>query len=139
MCNPLGTMLARRWTATSRRIFTPSRTTSCVVAANEYSLPGYAPDYSYSVGGAKRRRAASTFEYQTNMPRLPVPNLEDTVHKYLKSLIPILNEKDFERENDIVNKFCQPGGPGQFLQEGLQVRSFCLCGIYHLWLVVPIA
>eukprot|EP01138_Halocafeteria_seosinensis_P008104 gb/GECG01008282.1/.p1 GENE.gb/GECG01008282.1/~~gb/GECG01008282.1/.p1 ORF type:complete len:676 (+),score=73.15 gb/GECG01008282.1/:1-2028(+) len=112
-------MLARELTAGSRGIGRSSHITRSL--GSNSTLPClYATERCLSVSW---RRWASTFEYQTSMDRLPVPDLNDTAHKYLKSLLPLLDDSDFEHENNVVSKFCDPGGPGPFLQEKLQQRA----------------
>lgn len=50
------------------------------------------------------------------LPKLPVPPLEKTLEKYKKTMIPLLNEKQMEKLNNIVEKFGSPGGIGPRLQ-----------------------
>lgn len=48
------------------------------------------------------------------LPRLPVPKLEDTLAKFLKSAQPHLTEEEFCRTNETVKEFAS--GVGQKLQ-----------------------
>ncbi|XP_076259622.1 choline acetyltransferase isoform X1 [Rhynchophorus ferrugineus] len=53
---------------------------------------------------------------EVGLPKLPIPPLEDTMQKYLKTMQPLLNEKDHGKLTNIVNKFSGEGGLGRKLQ-----------------------
>lgn len=57
--------------------------------------------------------------FQDSLPRLPVPTLEETAKRYLKSLHPLLSESEFEHSKKAVADFVKPGGVGTKLQEKL--------------------
>ena len=57
--------------------------------------------------------------FQESLPRLPVPALEDTAQRYLKSLHPLLPASEFETSSKAVQDFIKPGGIGSKLQERL--------------------
>ncbi|EMG48361.1 Carnitine O-acetyltransferase, mitochondrial [Candida maltosa Xu316] len=59
------------------------------------------------------------FKYQSQLPKLPVPTLEETGAKYLNTVEPYLNAEQFEKTKEIVQKFIQPGGQGEVLQNRL--------------------
>lgn len=46
-----------------------------------------------------------TLYYQESLPKLPIPKLEDTLAKYLRTLQPLLDTKDYERVKKIVADF----------------------------------
>ncbi|KAG1666869.1 Carnitine O-palmitoyltransferase 2, mitochondrial [Nymphon striatum] len=46
-----------------------------------------------------------TMHFQKSLPRLPIPELEKTCDRYLKSQKPILNEEKFNKTTSIVKKF----------------------------------
>nr|POE94694.1 carnitine o-acetyltransferase, mitochondrial [Quercus suber] len=75
--------------------------------------PGYKEDHAK---GAMLR-------YEDSLPRLPVPTLEETATRYLKSLHPILSPTEFELSTKAVEEFVAPGSLGQKLQERLLARS----------------
>ncbi|KAL1842611.1 hypothetical protein VTJ49DRAFT_4659 [Mycothermus thermophilus] len=80
---------------------------------NNSSLPaGYVEDKSK---GAMLR-------FQDSLPRLPVPTLEETAARYLKSLKPLLAPKELENSTKAVQEFIAPNGPGRKLQEKLIAR-----------------
>ncbi|KAI4096286.1 MAG: hypothetical protein LQ344_001112 [Seirophora lacunosa] len=60
--------------------------------------------------------------FEDSLPRLPVPTLEETATKYLKSVHPLLNQSEFEHTQKAVEQFVQPQGIGQELQRRLQAR-----------------
>ena len=60
--------------------------------------------------------------FQESLPRLPVPSLEDTAKRYLKSLHPILSPTELEFSTKAVKEFISPGGPGEKLQKKLVAR-----------------
>ncbi|KAF2684042.1 acyltransferase ChoActase/COT/CPT [Lentithecium fluviatile CBS 122367] len=77
------------------------------------SLPaGYKEDHSK---GAMLR-------FEDSLPRLPVPTLEETAKRYLKSVHPLLSKTEYEATTKAVNEFVAPGGPGEELQKRLVAR-----------------
>jgi len=61
--------------------------------------------------------------YEDSLPKLPVPSLEETAKKYLKSVHPLLSKAEFEHTQRAVEEFIKPGGAGQTLQQRLVARS----------------
>lgn len=57
------------------------------------------------------------------LPRLPVPALEDTLHKYLKTVKPLVTDDEFRLTEELVSKFKSPEGVGPKLQQKLQERA----------------
>jgi len=77
------------------------------------SLPaGYKEDHSK---GAMLR-------FEDSLPRLPVPTLEETAKRYLKSVHPLLSETEYNQTTKAVEEFVAPGGPGEKLQKRLVQR-----------------
>jgi carnitine O-acetyltransferase len=60
--------------------------------------------------------------FEDSLPRLPVPTLEETTKRYLKSVHPLLNKSEFENTKKAVEKFLQPGSIGEQLQKRLIAR-----------------
>ncbi|KAI1640028.1 acyltransferase ChoActase/COT/CPT [Biscogniauxia mediterranea] len=60
--------------------------------------------------------------FQESLPRLPVPTLEETAARYLKSIHPLLSPAEFAESQKAVKDFIQPGGVGRKLQEKLIAR-----------------
>ncbi|XP_074647611.1 choline O-acetyltransferase-like [Tubulanus polymorphus] len=54
------------------------------------------------------------------LPKLPVPDLNSTLDKYLQVLQPVLSEEEYERTKKIVDEFGREGGEGEILQEQLK-------------------
>lgn len=61
--------------------------------------------------------------FQESLPRLPVPTLEETATRYLKSLRPLLSAKEFEHSQAAVADFVKAGGVGSKLQEKLVAKA----------------
>lgn len=60
--------------------------------------------------------------FQDSLPRLPVPTLEETAKRYLKTLHPLLSADEFAASKKAVDDFVKPGGVGRELQEKLLAR-----------------
>ncbi|RIA95026.1 acyltransferase ChoActase/COT/CPT [Glomus cerebriforme] len=60
-----------------------------------------------------------TFSNQHQLPRLPIPSLEESTTKYLNSLRPLLSSKELARIEQHVRDFIKPEGLGQILQQRL--------------------
>ncbi|KAL4968509.1 carnitine O-acetyltransferase CAT2 [Aspergillus stella-maris] len=85
---------------------------------------------------APRRKASSVPEgykediskgnmlrFEDSLPRLPVPSLEETGRRYLKSVHAVVSEAEYENTKKAVEEFIRPGGAGQKLQERLLARA----------------
>lgn len=60
--------------------------------------------------------------FEESLPRLPVPTLEETAKRYLKSVHPLLSKTEYDATTKAVNEFVAPGGPGETLQKRLVER-----------------
>lgn len=60
--------------------------------------------------------------FEESLPKLPVPTLEETAVRYLKSVHPLLNTSEFDSTTKAVQEFIKPGGIGSKLQEKLLAR-----------------
>jgi carnitine O-acetyltransferase len=99
--SPIPSILAR-----SSPIMAPRR--------NASSVPeGYKEDLS----------KGKMLRFEDSLPRLPVPSLEETAKRYLKSVHPIVTDAEYERTKKAVEAFIRPGGSGQTLQERLLARA----------------
>ncbi|KAI9746238.1 MAG: Carnitine O-acetyltransferase mitochondrial [Claussenomyces sp. TS43310] len=84
-----------------------------VAARKSSSLPaGYKEDSS----------KGPMLRYEDSLPRLPVPTLEETAARYIKSLHPLLSTSEFETSKKAVEEFIKPGGIGRKLQDKLIAR-----------------
>ncbi|KAF4550102.1 Choline/Carnitine o-acyltransferase-like protein 1 [Elsinoe fawcettii] len=60
--------------------------------------------------------------FEDSLPRLPVPTLEETAKRYLKSVRPLITSKEFENTSKAVADFVAPGAFGEELQKRLVAR-----------------
>lgn len=96
-----------------------------------------------SPAASNLRRNASTLSRQASLPRLPIPELKDTVERYLRTLEPVysiaaargassVSKKHVEsvveglrtRQQNLAIEFLQPGGLGERLQGRLRGMYF---------------
>ncbi|KAI3635423.1 hypothetical protein MIR68_006061 [Amoeboaphelidium protococcarum] len=64
----------------------------------------------------------STFQYDSTLPQLPVPPLDQTIAKYLKTVKPFLSVKEFDRVQQVAQDFLQ-SNIASILQGRLEERS----------------
>ncbi|ORX48839.1 acyltransferase ChoActase/COT/CPT [Hesseltinella vesiculosa] len=62
-----------------------------------------------------------TFKYQDKLPKLPIPDLNDTATRYLSALKPLQSEQEHEKTKTSVKAFLEQEGPN--LQEKLQTYA----------------
>ncbi|KAI5814607.1 acyltransferase ChoActase/COT/CPT [Pyronema omphalodes] len=60
--------------------------------------------------------------FQESLPKLPVPTLEETAARYLKSVEPITTPAEFAKTKAAVEEFVRPGGVGEALQKKLVAK-----------------
>ncbi|XP_042207020.1 carnitine O-acetyltransferase-like isoform X2 [Homarus americanus] len=60
---------------------------------------------------------------KVTLPPLPVPPLEDTLNRYLKTVKPLVTDEEFQLTEQIVKKFVAPEGIGSKLQKKLLERA----------------
>ncbi|KAJ2742057.1 Carnitine O-acetyltransferase mitochondrial [Coemansia sp. BCRC 34301] len=73
----------------------------------------------------KSSSAAATgklFEFQAQLPRLPVPALSETLPKYLRTIEPLLSKEAYAQSKQVVEEFAQ-SAQGQELQRRLEMRA----------------
>jgi carnitine O-acetyltransferase len=75
-----------------------------------------------STGYKEDLAKGAMLRFEDSLPRLPVPTLEETAKRYLKSVHPLLSKPEFEATAKAVNEFVAPGGPGEILQKRLIAR-----------------
>ncbi|TDH68211.1 hypothetical protein CCR75_007893 [Bremia lactucae] len=63
------------------------------------------------------------YQFQRDLPRLPVPSLADSVSMYLETLKPLVSPTEFARSKDLAIAFLRPGGMGEELQRRLLDRA----------------
>jgi carnitine O-acetyltransferase len=64
----------------------------------------------------------SMLRFEDSLPRLPVPPLEETSARYLKSLHPLLTKEEYAASEKVVAEFQKEGSLGQTLQKRLLAR-----------------
>ena len=62
-------------------------------------------------------------KFQKPLPKLPVPELESSLKKYLRCLMPIVTEREYEKVEKLVEDLLKPSGEGYFLQKLLHEFS----------------
>ncbi|OQS05085.1 choline/Carnitine O-acyltransferase, partial [Thraustotheca clavata] len=65
----------------------------------------------------------TTFALQKNLPRLPVPELEQTARKYLDSIKPFVTKEEYEKTKQLMADFVGPNGQAYELQKVLIERT----------------
>ena len=61
--------------------------------------------------------------FEDSLPRLPVPSLEQTSKRYLKSVHPLLSKEEYAATEKAVAALSKAGGMGQTLQKRLEARA----------------
>ena len=61
--------------------------------------------------------------FEDSLPHLPVPSLEETAKRYLKSIHPLLTEEEYAASEKAVAAFHKPGSFGETLQDRLISRA----------------
>ncbi|KAI5284985.1 Carnitine O-acetyltransferase mitochondrial, partial [Ascosphaera aggregata] len=61
--------------------------------------------------------------FEDSLPDLPVPTLEETGKRYLKSVHPLLSPQEFKKTTAAVGAFVKPGGEGELLQKRLLAKA----------------
>ncbi|KAK7956754.1 carnitine O-acetyltransferase [Apiospora aurea] len=77
---------------------------------------------SLPAGYAEDKSKGPMLRFQDSLPRLPVPTLEETSARYLKSLNPLLSSDELASSKKAVEEFVRPGGVGRKLQEKLVAK-----------------
>ena len=60
--------------------------------------------------------------FEDSLPRLPVPTLDETAKRYLKSVHPLLSATEYKQTEKAVQEFVKPGAFGHTLQKRLEER-----------------
>ncbi|XP_035684384.1 carnitine O-acetyltransferase-like isoform X2 [Branchiostoma floridae] len=61
--------------------------------------------------------------HQSSLPRLPVPDLCQTLEKYLLTVRPLVDDTAFQKTKQLVEEFGKSGGLGESLQTKLKKRA----------------
>ncbi|KAL1303865.1 hypothetical protein AAFC00_000320 [Neodothiora populina] len=60
--------------------------------------------------------------FEDSLPRLPVPTLEETSKRYLRSVLPLLSKEEYATTQKAVKSFLASGSLGQELQKRLEAK-----------------
>ena len=74
---------------------------------------------SYDPQGPK----GDMLKYQSSLPKLPVPTLQQSLQKYLKAVQPLVNDEEFKKTCKAVEEFGIKNGSGEKLQKALEDRA----------------
>ncbi|PRT54443.1 Carnitine O-acetyltransferase, mitochondrial [Wickerhamiella sorbophila] len=64
-----------------------------------------------------------TYRFQNSLPKLPVPTLQETAKRYLRTVKPFVIDETYARTEKLVQEFIAPGGQGEVLQKRLEARA----------------
>ncbi|KAK2044041.1 choline/Carnitine O-acyltransferase [Colletotrichum somersetense] len=95
---------------------------SSTTKRNSSSLPSEMANIRLRAGYVEDKSKGPMLRFQDSLPRLPVPTLEETAARYIKTLHPLLSESEFDASKKAVEEFVKPGGIGIKLQEKLLAR-----------------
>jgi carnitine O-acetyltransferase len=98
--------------------------------------PNVSPDQpsSWGVEGHTPKKQGLTFANQDSLPKLPIPDLEDTCRRHLEALMALQSPREHEESKAAVTEFLKTDGPS--LQEKLKnyatsktsfIEQFCEC------------
>jgi carnitine O-acetyltransferase len=127
--------------AASVRTFTMSKSLNESLAVTESGQPQHAFDSPRSLGEKSSQTSNQpvnkhgiTFAAQDKLPKLPIPDLDSTLAKYLHALKPLQSRRDHAETQQAVDAFLKAEGPE--LQERLKkyangktsyIEQFCMC------------
>lgn len=60
--------------------------------------------------------------FEDSLPKLPVPTLDETAKRYLRSVHPLLSSSEYESTKKAVESFVAPGSLGEVLQKRLVAK-----------------
>jgi carnitine O-acetyltransferase len=66
--------------------------------------------------------AGNMLQFQASLPRLPVPALSSTVHKYLETIRPLLTDAEYTKSQATAQEFLQSSQAAE-LQKRLEARA----------------
>ena len=86
-----------------------STSTSCCRRADHNSNARYLSETS----------PIPTYHFQSSLPRLPIPNLQDTISRYLAAQRPFLSREQFRHTSSVAREFAKEGSEGWRLHREL--------------------
>ncbi|KAI9364522.1 acyltransferase ChoActase/COT/CPT [Zopfochytrium polystomum] len=123
-------IVARAARETSSALIVPSSPAGRSFAAQRTPVARFSS--SPSAGDALLK----TFDNQSLLPRLPVPTLQSTAAKYLKTLEPLLTPEQLQQSQERFEEFIKEGGLGETAQARLVKLDAQEKGswLYDIWL-----
>uniref|UniRef100_A0A8C7Q1C6 Carnitine O-palmitoyltransferase 1, muscle isoform n=1 Tax=Oncorhynchus mykiss TaxID=8022 RepID=A0A8C7Q1C6_ONCMY len=70
------------------------------------------------------------YSFQTSLPRLPVPSVDDTITRYLESVRPLLDDEQYNQMEVVANDFKKDQAPK--LQKYLILKSWWATNYVHM-------
>jgi len=67
--------------------------------------------------------SVALFPHQDDLPPLPLPELSDTLQRYLRSVEPLLTADEYAHTSAVVTEFGREGGEGEALQAFLEEKA----------------
>lgn len=61
--------------------------------------------------------------FEESLPKLPVPSLEESTSRYLKSVQPLLTPEEYQKTASLAKDFVKPGGVAEELQKRLVAKA----------------
>ncbi|TAQ85566.1 hypothetical protein B7494_g6115 [Chlorociboria aeruginascens] len=101
-----------------RNNFKPYRLPLSVGMASAHSRSNSSLPAGYREDSSK----GPMLRFEESLPKLPVPTLEETASRYLKSVHPLLSSTELKSTTEAVKDFIKPGGIGSKLQGKLIAR-----------------
>lgn len=71
------------------------------------------------------------YSYQASLPRLPLPSLEDTINRYLRSVRPLCDDEKYDRMIQLAHEF--RNGVGKKFQRYLMLKSWWASNYVSDW------
>lgn len=81
------------------------------------------PSFSMAENYKEDASKGKMLRFEDSLPHLPVPSLEETAKRYLKSIHPLLTKDEYAASEKAVAAFRKPGGLGETLQDRLIARA----------------
>jgi carnitine O-acetyltransferase len=85
-------------------------------------MPALRKQYT-AAADAVQAKQGTMWAHQSKVPKLPVPTLEQTMKKYLRTLEPHLSAEELQTTRRLAEDFTKPGGIGAILQHRLLARA----------------
>lgn len=68
------------------------------------------------VSGTNYPANTNMWKSQPNVPKLPIPTLQETADRYIEFVSPLITQEQLQTTKSLVNDFIKKGGEGEKLQ-----------------------